>query len=206
MKFYQVLAAAGALALSTVSANAAVTQVASAAGLTQGPYTMEAFDDLALEPGVTASSSSGLQLATASWSPTYNSGGTGLTTGSFPDPITFTFASAVSSVGMYFGNDDTCCSGVFDAALDIFDAGGLISTIYVTANMNDLVDQFIGFVSDELVTSVTIRYGSGTDTGLYTVVDDLYFNTAAEVPVPAGLPLLLTGIAAVGALRRRRRT
>lgn len=195
----------GALMLAANMASAAITQVASVAGLTQGPYTLETFDDLALVPGVTASASSGIAQATTSFSPSFPSGTSGLTTGTFPDPITFTFASAASSVGMFFGNDDTCCTtSVFDAALDIFGAGGLIDTIFVTANMNDETDQFIGFISDEAVTSVTIRYGSGSDITLYTVVDDLRFNTAAAIPLPAGLPLAMTGLAALTLLRRRK--
>lgn len=197
---------AGSLLLSANVAGAAITQVGSVAGLTQGPYTLETFDDLALVPGVTASAASGLDSADFGLAPSYPSGSTGLSTNSFPDPITFTFASAVSSVGMYFGNDDTCCASAFDAGLDIFGAGGLLGSIFVTANMNDAVDQFIGFISDELVTSVTIRYGLGSDISLYTVVDDLYFNSAVPpVPLPAGLPLIATGVVALGVLRRRRK-
>ncbi|MEM7044857.1 MAG: hypothetical protein AAF543_18770, partial [Pseudomonadota bacterium] len=133
------------------------------AGLTQGPYTVEDFEDDVFVAGATFDSTSGTVRGTsATFSGFVTSSGTfGLTTEIFPDPISITFASPTSSVGLFFGNDDTCCASVFDANLDIFDAGGLIGTVSVTANMNDFADQFIGFVSDELVTSVVIRYGSG---------------------------------------------
>jgi hypothetical protein len=68
----------------------------------------------------------------------------------------------------------------FVASLDVFDAGGLIGTISLTANMNDFADQFLGFNSDELVTSVTLRYGSGSDVGLFHYIDDVYFNVAPQ--------------------------
>ena len=187
------------------SADAAIVQVFSDAQLTQGPYVLETFDDLALEPGVTASASSGLLLVGLGLAPSFPSGTTGLSTLDFPDPITFTFATPASSVGMFFGNDDTCCASGFDANLDIFGTGGLIGTISVTANMNDSVDQFIGFISNEMVTAVTLRYGSGSDVGLYTVIDDLRFNNAAAVvPVPASLPLLASALGVVAVWRRRK--
>lgn len=198
--------ALGALLLLANTATAAITQVASVAGLTQGPYALETFDDLTLVPGVTASAASGVQTIGVAAAPSYPSPTTGLMTILPREPITFTFATAASSVGMFFGNDDTCCATTFRAALDVFGAGGLIDTIFVTANMNDAVDQFIGFISDELVTSVTLRYGNGSDVDLFTVVDDLRFNAVGlpQVPLPAGWPLAVTGLAALGLLHRRR--
>lgn len=190
----------------SVGAQATIIQVFSPAGLTQGPYTLETFDDLDLVPGVTASAATGLVVANLAFAPSFPSGDTGLSTGSFPDPITFTFDVPASSVGMFFGNDDTCCASGFDAHLDIFNNAVLLGTVSVTANMNDAVDQFIGFISSELVTSVTIRYGSGTDVGLFTVVDDLYFNTAQSVAEPAMLGLLCLGLAGFGIAARRRKT
>ncbi|QIE40849.1 VPLPA-CTERM sorting domain-containing protein [Rhodobacteraceae bacterium SC52] len=206
MNRLSLLSAICGLAFAANAANAAITEVFSVAGLTQGPYSLETFDDLTLVPGVTASASTGLALATTSFAPTFPSGTTGLTADGFPDPITFTFASAASSVGMFFGNDDTCCSSGFSANLDIFGTSGLLGTLSVAANMNDSVDQFIGFISDEAVTSVTIRYGSGTDVSLYTVVDDLRFNSTnpPPVPLPAGLPLAATGLAALALFKRRK--
>ena len=200
---FNLTAAVLSVGLLAHSADAAIVQVFSDAQLTQGPYVLETFNDLALEPGVTASASSGLLIAGLGFAPSFPSGTRGLSTLDFPDPITFTFATPASSVGMYFGNDDPCCSSGFDASLDIFGMGGLIGTISVTANMNDSVDQFIGFISSEMVTAVTLRYGSNVT--LYTVIDDLRFNDAvAVVPVPATLPLLASALGMVAVWRRRK--
>ncbi|MGI0119002.1 PEP-CTERM sorting domain-containing protein [Zooshikella sp. RANM57] len=191
------------LALS-FSAHAVITQVGSTAGMSQGPYALEDFEDGSFVPGFTASSSSGVALASASshTSGVTPSGTQGLSTNTYPDPIMIDFDTPASSVGMYFGNDDTCCSSTFTAFLDIFDVGGLIDTISVVANMNDFADQFIGFVSDEAVTSVTLRYGTGSDVGLFHYIDDLQFNNAGTTPEPDPIPepgtlglfALLTGI------------
>ncbi|MBU2712421.1 PEP-CTERM sorting domain-containing protein [Zooshikella harenae] len=172
------------------STHAVITQVGSTAGMSQGPYALEDFEDASFVSGFTASASSGVSTVSAG---TYASGGTpsgtsGLSTGTFPDPIMVAFATPASSVGMYFGNDDTCCSSTFTAFLDIFDVGGLIGTIGVVANMNDFADQFIGFISDEAVTKVTLRYGTGSDVGLYHYIDDLQFNNAGTTPEPDPIP------------------
>ena len=79
-----------------------------------------------------------------------------------------------------------------------------IGTIGVAANMNDYVDQFIGFNSDEQVTSVTIRYGTGQDVSLYHYIDDVYFNTATDV-IPEPATLTVFGLGGLAALIRRRR-
>lgn len=190
------------------AAQATIVQVAAPGALGPGPITLETFEG-ALGAGVTYSASSSITIGNAG---TYASGGTasgtrGLSASSFPDPITLTFAAPTSSVGMYFGNDDICCSSGFTAYLDIFNAGGLIGTIGVEANMNDFADQFIGFTSDELVTKVTIRYGNGSDVGLYTFIDDVQFNVAAApLPEPASLALAGAAMAAVAFVGRRRGT
>jgi hypothetical protein len=167
-----------------VEAKATITQVFDPSFLTGGPFTVEDFEDGIFEPGITYSASSGVQRLTAlsAAGGVTPSGIWGLSTNSFPNQISLTFnlETPASSVGMWFGNDDTCCSTEFVASLDVFDAGGLIGTISLTANMNDFADQFLGFNSDELVTSVALRYGSGSDVGLFHYIDDVYFNVAPD--------------------------
>ncbi len=206
---FKLLLTSALLSTSLVS-HAVITQVGSTAGMSQGPYALEDFEDGSFVLGFTATASSGVILASAS---SYASGGTpsgiqGLSTNSFPDPIMISFATPASSVGMFFGNDDTCCSSGFTAFLDIFDVGGLIGTIGVAANMNDFADQFIGFVSDQAVTSVTLRYGTGSDVGLYHYIDDLQFNRAGTTPEPDPIPepgtLGLFGLLTGFLLRRKK--
>ena len=203
------LAVGGAAAVfmfAPISANATIIQVASPASMTQGPYTFEDFEDNIFAPGITFSASSGIQRVSGSG--VEHTGSFGLTTNDFPDPINLVldFGSPTSSVGLWFGNDDTCCSSGFTAFLDIFDVGGLIDTISVVANMNDVNDQFIGFVSDDLVTGVTLRYGSGSDVSLFHAIDDVQFNVAAPVPEPSTAILYAVGLTTVGwRVRRGRR-
>jgi PEP-CTERM motif-containing protein len=168
-----------------------------------GAANVEDFEDAGFDPFYTFSASSGTRrLTSASASSGVTSSGTwGLTTNSFPDPISIAFANPVFGAGMFFGNDDRCCTAGFTAFLDIFDAGNvLLGTVGVVANMNDFVDQFIGFTSDTAASSMTIRYGTGSNVGLFHYIDDVQVNA---VPEPATLLLLGSGVAA--AIRQRRR-
>jgi hypothetical protein len=115
-----------------------------------------------------------------------------------------TFVRPAQSVGMYFGNDELCCgvTEAFSAYLDIYGSSGLLDTIGVQANMNDFVDQFIGFNSDTPVTSVTIRYGSGSDVELYHYIDDFQFS----IPEPSTFILFAFALLSLCASRRTRRS
>ncbi|MBC7982937.1 MAG: PEP-CTERM sorting domain-containing protein, partial [Candidatus Obscuribacterales bacterium] len=192
------------LALCPAAANATIIQVANPAGMTQGLYSIENFEDSLFVPGVTFSAPSGVRQlsAWAASSSSTSSGLYGLSTNNFPEPLTMTFAVPTSSVGMYFGNDDRCCAEPFTAYLDIFGTAGSLGTISVVANMNDFADQFIGFTSDEVINRVSIRYGSGSNVGLYHFVDDVRFNTAS-VPEPSTLFLFGLGLLSLAAVRRQ---
>jgi hypothetical protein len=199
--------AAATFSMFVSAASAAIVQVASPAGLTQGLYTVATFESDIATPGVTFSAASGVQRvgADAYAGSTTPSGLYGLATYDYPDPITLTFAAPVSSVGMYFGNDDTCCTTGFTAFLDIYGSGGLLGTISVVANLNDRADQFLGFISDQQITRTVIRYGSGADVGLYHYIDDVQFNGArSEVPEPWTVALLALGLAGVAVTRSRK--
>jgi hypothetical protein len=204
MNWSTALAAGAILALSCETAHAlTVTQVFSPAEL-NGSLVVEDFEDASFVPGVTFSSNSGIILLTsssASGSVT-TSGILGLSTIGL-EPIDFDFANSqpARSVGMFFGNDDTCCSTGFTAYLDVFGASGLLGTIGVQANMNDYVDQFLGVNSDTPITRVQLRYNSGFDVSLFHFVDDFQF---AVVPEPIGVVAITWIFAAALALRRRR--
>lgn len=82
-----------------------------------GPLIFEDFEDDTFVPGVTFTSSSGTtrilgtNIAIAAHSGLY-----GLSTNTYPDPITISFDPPARSVGLYFGNDDTCCAVSFTAS------------------------------------------------------------------------------------------
>ena len=67
--------------------------------------------------------------------------------------------------------------------------------------MNDFVDQFLGFNSATPVTRVVLRYGSGTNVGLFHFMDDLRF---AAIPEPASLALFALTSAAAFLFTRRK--
>ncbi len=203
---------AAIVGLTIPSGHATITQAFSLAELNQGPYTLETFESGITTPGVIYSASGGVSQAYApvyasSVTPSGSYGLSNTSLSSFAPPLTLSFAVPTSSVGMYFGNDDSCCVSAFSAFLDIFGVGGLLGTISVSANMNDFADQFLGFTSDQLVDSVTLRYatdsGAGiSNVGLFLYIDDVRFNVAnATVPEPAIWTLLGIGLLGLGVFR-----
>jgi hypothetical protein len=190
------------------NASAAIVQVFTPGSLS-GTTAVEDFEDNTFIPGVNFSAASGVQIVTSgAYAGSVTPSGTqGLAGNSFPDPITISFTNAVSSAGFFFGNDDTCCSAVFTANLDIFNGATLLGTISATANMNDFADQFLGFntTAGETVTSMTIRYGSGSDVGLYTYIDDVRFAQAPTQSVPEPFTIVGTLIGGTAALRMRKK-
>lgn len=200
--------------LTIPSGYATITQTFNLADLNQGPYTLETFESGITTPGVIYSASGGVVGAyapvyTSSVTPSGSYGLSNTTLSTFAPPLTLSFATPTSSVGMYFGNDDRCCVSAFSAFLDIFGSGGLLGTVSVSANMNDFADQFLGFTSDQLVDSVTLRYATGSDAGLSNVglflyIDDVRFNVAiATVPEPPIWTLMGMGLFGLWAFRRK---
>jgi hypothetical protein len=195
-------------------ASAAIVQV-DFASMNQGPYTIEDFEG-AFDPGATYTAASGVRTLGGSG---INRGpGSGLTTNEFPEEIFIDFAAPTSSAGFWFGNDDPaaeCCDSgrfTFTALMDIFDSSGYLTSIGVEANMNDLNDQFIGFISDEMITSISIQYlifdPQEELVGLFHGIDDVMWNEATvipPVPIPAAVWLFGTAlIGLVGFAKRRK--
>ncbi|MBL8221588.1 MAG: PEP-CTERM sorting domain-containing protein [Bryobacterales bacterium] len=189
-------------AILAASSFGAVVQALAPGDLAPGPFTIHDFETTAGGPGATYSSPSGVrQFAGVSIGPAH-SGNFTLSTNVSGQSITIAFDNPVTAFGLWFGNDDTCCSSGFTASLDAFDSNGLLGTVSLIANMNDAHDQFLGFNSSDPVTSVTLSYSSGAN-ALYRSIDDVMFNTGDAVPEPSTLLLAASSLAALIALRRR---
>lgn len=102
---------------------------------------------------------------------------------------TLTFSSAITYFGFYY----------IDAASPMLDG-----TSFASTGASGDTALFGGFTFDvaENKTSITISSVSGD--GRWGL-DNLTWGYAAPVPLPAGLPLLLAGVGALGVLRRRNR-
>jgi len=87
-------------------------------------------------------------------------------------PLTLTFPDPTTQVGLWFGHDNPGIYPAFDVTVEAFGTGGSLGSITTAANMNYAVDQFIGLISTEAVTSVEVSYSLPS---YLIVVDDVYF-------------------------------
>jgi hypothetical protein len=115
--------------------------------------------------------------------------------------MTFSWSTGVQGVGGLFSifQESGGTSSIQLEALD--SGGGVLETYNLLVNLEDPLQYNAGTFAGVLRSTSDI-YGLRI-TGDGFVVDNI---AVAPVPLPAGLPLLLSGMAAVGAMFRRRRT
>lgn len=124
-----------------------------------------------------------------------------LTTQEATDTITFNaFTGGVSAIGgRFFGSDSAGHINPGESLMiTATDAGGSVSQTLVDARRFS----FLGFVSDGLITSLTVTAVQPLRGGVYPTVNNLVL--ASAVPEPETYALLLAGLVGVGLLMRRR--
>jgi len=126
-----------------------------------------------------------------------------LTTAAPEDTITFDgFTGGVSAVGgRFFGSDS---AGHIDPGQSLMltatDASGSVSQTLVDAHRFS----FLGFVSDNAITSLTVSAVQAGG-GVFPTVNNLVLASASAVPEPESYALLLAGLAGGFLLLKRRR-
>lgn len=115
------------------------------------------------------------------------------------NPMIFTFSQTVDMVSLFGGDgggdDDAWRLDVYDAAVGGNLLGSVATTPYNGTPYQQLSLSFAGILRAEAIWT-----GPAAGVGF----DDLTFNTAAAVPLPAGGALLLGGLAGLGWMRRKK--
>lgn len=211
------------LAVFAVTAMLSAIQSASAATITSvdratfatavsgGTISSDNFDSYAAgitptTPGVTYSASNGSVITTSSFLTTTSPNGIGSTSIGFfleGETATFSFSSAITAFAIDI-NTFATSDGAYTATLDIGDTIDSIFEVFPS----QATGQFLGFVSSDAFNSLTLsNVNSVTDPNETYTLDSLVFGDAAAlvnpIPLPAGGWLMLAGMGALFAARRR---
>jgi hypothetical protein len=121
----------------------------------------------------------------------------------------FTLPGLFTHFSLDFGNDDpdNFAPGGLSAELRAFSGGGLVGSIVLAANVNDLVDQTIAIDLATGFDSVTFRYivpGTGNPAALTKVIDNVVYEGALPALPEPGTLALMTSALALLILHRRK--
>ena len=95
-------------------------------------------------------------------------------------------------------------NGVERSEIGFLDAQGNSLGTFTPPTEAGGTTRFFGFASDEGFRAVTFTAISGTNAGEGFGLDNMLYSEPTEVPLPASLPLLLAGIAAMRISRARK--
>ena len=116
------------------------------------------------------------------------------------DYVTISFDSAVSAISfdfIPFGGSGS------QTTIEAYGAGGLLASLLAGGPSTSSVN--FNFTGLEPLTGVTsIVIGQPSDSWVWGL-DNLTYDTAAPVPLPASLPLLLAALGGAGLVSRRRK-
>jgi hypothetical protein len=159
---------------------------------------IEDLNDFSLGGGLGASGGNGALVGTG---PFLNNYQIDASPTSASGPLKFTFATPVTAFGADF---DLSPSGLgAGLQIELFSAGTRIGGF--PDAITELGWRFFGFTSSDSFDAVHVRLRDGATSTERHRIDNIIFGqaTAPAVPLPAGLPLLLAGLGALVALRRR---
>jgi len=114
--------------------------------------------------------------------------------------FTLTFDADVSSMSFHYGTGDagdTATLSIFDSLMALVDTVVLVSA-------SDADGEIANYVLSGIGNFRSIVFDNSAAEGAGYAYGNIEYDSAAVVPLPATLPLLLAGMAGLGLLRRKR--